>query len=174
MQKTGIPTEIQQLVVRGKVLTDNASLKDHGLPGGETIEMTAKLLGGMKHKSLSPKPMDTEKEKRKESEPCIDVGSLGDENAETNPDEEPTDTTKWMDDVSELERSMSGMQWNMTEVERKLDRVISSLVKITEGNEARDKKFDDLLASFSVGLAERVERFAPNHPHTDLDSLLRW
>ena len=83
------------------------------------------------------------------------MGSLGDENAETNPDEEPTDTTKWMDDVSELERSMSGMQWNMTEVERKLDRVISSLVKITEGNEARDKKLDDLLASFSVGLAER-------------------
>ena len=62
------------------------------------------------------------RKKRKESEPCIDVGSLGDENAETNPDEEPTDTTKWMDDVSKLERSMSGMQWNMTEVERKLDR----------------------------------------------------
>ena len=27
--------------------------------------MTAKLLGGMKHKSLSPKPMDTEREKKK-------------------------------------------------------------------------------------------------------------
>ena len=46
-------------------------------------------------------------------------------------------------------------------------------MKTTEGNEARDKKFDDLLASFSVGLAERVERFAPNHTPTDLDSLLR-
>ena len=61
--KTGIPTRMQQLVARGKVLTDNASLKDYGLSGGGTIEMTAKLLGGMKHKSLSPKPMDTERDK---------------------------------------------------------------------------------------------------------------
>ena len=36
-----------------------------------------------------------------------------------------------------------------------LDRVTSSLVKLTEGNLARDRKLDDLLASFSVGLAER-------------------
>ena len=34
-----------------------------GLSKGQTIEMTAKLLGGMKHKSLSPKPMDTERKK---------------------------------------------------------------------------------------------------------------
>ena len=67
-------------------------MKEHGISEGETIEMTAKLQGGMKHKSLSPKPMDTEREKkRKESEPCIDVGSLEDENPEMNPEEEPTD-----------------------------------------------------------------------------------
>ena len=37
--------------------------------------MTAKLLRGTKHKSLSPKPMDTEiDKKRKESEPYIGVG----------------------------------------------------------------------------------------------------
>ena len=95
--KTGIPAEHQRLVVRGKVLTDNALLKDYGLSEEETIEMTAKLLGGMKHKSLSPKPMDTEREKRrKESEPCIDVGSLEDENPGMNNDEEPTDAKKWM------------------------------------------------------------------------------
>ena len=62
--KTGIPTDNQQLVVRGKVLTDNTSLKEYGLSGGETIEMTAKLLGGMKHKSLSLKPLDTERDKK--------------------------------------------------------------------------------------------------------------
>ena len=92
--KTGIPIDNQQLVVGGKVLTDNASMKEYGLSEGRTIEMTAKLLGGMKHKSLSPKPMDTEREKRKESEPCIDVGDLEDENPEINPDEEPTDAKK--------------------------------------------------------------------------------
>ena len=62
--KTGIPIDNQQLMVRGKVFTDNTSMKEYGLSGGETIEMTAKLLGGMKHKSLSPKPMDTEREKK--------------------------------------------------------------------------------------------------------------
>ena len=62
--KTGIPADNYQLVVRGKVLMDNRPLKDYGLSGGETIEMTTKLLEGMKHKSLSPKRMDTEREKK--------------------------------------------------------------------------------------------------------------
>ena len=89
--KTGIPTDHQLLVVRGRVLTDSALMKDHGISEGETIEMTAKLLGGLKHKSLSPKPMYTEREKkRKESEPCIDVGDLEDENPEINQEEEHT------------------------------------------------------------------------------------
>ena len=61
--KTGIPIDNQQLVVGGRVLTDNASLKEYGLSEGRTVEITAKLLGGMKHKRLSPKPMDTEREK---------------------------------------------------------------------------------------------------------------
>ena len=64
--KTGIPTDDQQLVAREKVLTDNIPLKEYGISEGETIEMTAKLLGGTKHKSLSPKPMDTERDKKKE------------------------------------------------------------------------------------------------------------
>ena len=50
--KTGIQTDDQQLVVRGKVLMDSTPLNDYGLSGGETIDMTAKLLGGTKHKSL--------------------------------------------------------------------------------------------------------------------------
>ena len=108
---------------------DNMPLKEYGLSGEETIDMTSKLLGGMKHKSLSPKPMDTEREKkkRKESEPCIDVGGLEDENPQANPDEDTADTKKWMtdtirelkersDEVSDLERSVSSMQWDMGEV----------------------------------------------------------
>ena len=62
--KTGVPTENQKLVTRGKVLVDNEPMNEYGLSGGETIGMTAKLLGGMKKKSLSPKPMDTEREKK--------------------------------------------------------------------------------------------------------------
>ena len=62
--KTGIPTDNHQLVARGRVLMDNIPLKEYGSTGGETIKMTAKLLGGMKHKSLSPKPIDTEREEK--------------------------------------------------------------------------------------------------------------
>ena len=167
--KTGIPTDHLQLVVRGKILTDNVSMKAHGKSEGETIEMTAKLLGGMKHKSLSPKPMDTERGKRKESEPCIDVSGLEDENPEIKTDDESTEAKKWMretmkdlrqrtDDVSELERSVPTMQWDMEEVKNTLKTVTSSLEKITEGNATRDRKLDDLLTSLCTGVAEREKK----------------
>ena len=112
----------------------------------------AKLLGRMKKKSLCPKPMDTERDKkRKESEPCIEVGdSLEDENAQTHLDLDPSDNARWMedamkklkertDDVSELETNMSGVQWNITEVGWKLDAVSDSFTQINEGNVARVK-----------------------------------
>ena len=114
--KTGIPTESQQLTLGGKVLMDKVQMKEYNISGGETIEMTAKLLGGMKKKSLSPKPMDTERDKkRKESEPCIEEGdSLEEENAQTHLDIDLSESARWIfdamkrlkartDDVSELE-----------------------------------------------------------------------
>ena len=39
-----------------------------------------------------------------------------------------------------------------------LDIVTSSLAKLTEGNETRDKKLDDLIASLSKGLAEKDKK----------------
>ena len=62
------------------------------------------------------------------------------------------------DEVSDLERSMSTMQWNMGEVKDTLNKVTSSLAKITEGNETRDKKIDDLITSLSAGLAQREKK----------------
>ena len=168
--KTGIPTDHQQLTSEGRVLTDNASMREIGLSEGRTIEITAKLLGGMKNKSLSPKPMDTEREKkRKESEPCIDVIGLEDENPVTNPDDEFSEARRWMretmkdlrqrtDDVSELERSVSTMQWDMTEVKNTLKTVTSSLDKMTEVQATRDKKLDDLLASLSTSFVEKEKK----------------
>ena len=168
--KTGIPTESQQLTFGGKALMDKVLMKEYNISGRETIEMTAKLPGGMKKKSFSPKPMDTKREKRKDSEPCIDVGdSIEEGNAETHPDIDPPDNTQWMedtmkklkertDDVSELARNMSRVQWNMTEVERKLDKVTNSLTLINKGNEARDKNLDEVLACFSVGLEKQEKR----------------
>ena len=112
--RTGISADNCQLEARGRVLMDNMPLKEYGLSGGETIEMTAKRLGGVKHKSLSPKPMDTEREKqRKESEPCVDVGGLDDESPQVNPDEEPADTKKvdgWYN--KRLERKIRWSVWS--------------------------------------------------------------
>ena len=74
--KTRIPKDHQHLVRKGKVLMDNTTLKDYGLTGGETVEMTALLLGGMKHKSPSPTPMDADIEK-KEKNPNQKLRSAG-------------------------------------------------------------------------------------------------
>ena len=150
---------------------DKVLMKEYNISGGETIEMTAKLLGGMKKKSLSPKPMDTERDKkRKESEPCIEVGdSLEEENAQTHLDINPTDSARWIedamkklkertDDVSELENNMSGVQWKMTEVEKKLETVSNSLIKLTEGKTEQDKKLDALLDCFKEGMEKKEKK----------------
>ena len=167
--KTGIPTDDQQLVARGKVLTDNTPLKEYGISGGETIEMTAKLMGGTKHKSLSPRPMDTERQKRKESEPYIDVGGFEGEKPQTDPDEEIAATKKWMseamkdlqnrsDDMSDLEQSMTKVKFDMNEVKENLTKVAESLTKISEDNDARDRKFDEFFKNLNTGLNERDKR----------------
>ena len=125
----------------------------------------------MKKKSLSPKPMDTERDKkRKESEPCIEVGdSLEDENAQTHLDIDPSDNARWIedtmkrlkdrtDDVSELETNMSGVKWQMTEVEKRLETVSDSLIKLTEGKAEQDKKLDALLCCFKEGMEVREKQ----------------
>ena len=169
--KTGIPTESQQLTFGGKVLTDKMLIKEYNISGGENIEMTAKLLGGMKKKSLSPRPMDTERDKkRKESEPCIEVGhSLEEENAQTHLDIDASDNARWIedamkrlkdrtDDVSELETNMSGVQWQMTEVEKRLETVSDSLIKLSEGKAEQDQKLDALLCCFKEGMEVREKK----------------
>ena len=44
------------------------------------------------------------------------------------------------DDVSDLERSVSTMQWDMTEVKNTLKTFAGSLDRITEAQTTRDKK----------------------------------
>ena len=95
--------------------------------------MTAILQGGMKHKSLQPQTNGYGiTKKRKESEPRMDVGDMTDDNPEINPEEEPEDAKKWMketmkdlkqrsDEMSDLERSMSIMQWEVGGVRENLE-----------------------------------------------------
>ena len=56
----------------------------------------------------------------------------------------PRSLTSWnredrTENVSELEANMSGVQWKMTEVERKLETVSNSFLQLTEGNVEREK-----------------------------------
>ena len=67
--KTKILKDHQNLASRGKVLMDKKTLKDYNMTGGETIEMTTFLLGGTKHKSLSPTPTEAERDKKSEKNP---------------------------------------------------------------------------------------------------------
>ena len=53
---------------------------------------------------------------------------------------------------------MSSMQWDMGEVKGNLTKVTDSLVKMTEGNEARDRKLDEFIKKLSTGLAEREKK----------------
>ena len=63
-EKTNTPKEYQHFVSTGKVLADKKTLIEYYIYEGETIEITALLLGGTKNKSLSPTPMRTEREKK--------------------------------------------------------------------------------------------------------------
>ena len=106
--KTGIPRDHQHLVSKGKVLKDNRTLKEYGISVGEVIDVTGKLWGGMKHKSLSPTPMDTERYKRKESEPKIDTSGLENANSQTESDEEMVTTKKKDDGGNETAEGKNG------------------------------------------------------------------
>ena len=53
---------------------------------------------------------------------------------------------------------MSGVQWKMTEVEKKLETVSKSLIKLTEGRTEQDKKLDALLDCFKEGMEMREKK----------------
>ena len=165
--KTGIPKDQQHLASGGKVLTDKRTLKDYCISGGETIEMSALSLGGMKNKSLSPAPMRTDREKkRKESEPYIDVRGLEEEKPEPTVEGEAVKDKVWIknmmkelkertDDVSDSERSMTTVQLEMKEVKVNMNKVAEAISKMSDDNHTRDRKFEELIKRINEGLYER-------------------
>ena len=66
------------------------------------------------------------------------------------------------EEVSDLERSVSTMQWDMTEVKNTLKTFTSSLDKMTEAQTTRDKKLDDLLASLTTSFVEQEKKTEEN------------
>ena len=140
--------DYQHFVARGSVLMDNMPLKDYGLSGGETIEMTSRLLGGMKHKGLSPKTDGHRKEKKGRN---LNRASTWKVSKMKNPQGESwrrTWLTHKMDDRytegTETKNRWSIWFWGTScpvcngtweRLRGALTRVNESLVKMTESNE---------------------------------------
>ena len=110
-----------------------------------------------KNKSLSSTPMEAERDKkRKESEPYIDVSGLEEEKLESAAsDEETTTTNKWMksmmkdikdrtDDISEFEKKLTEMKFEMEGVKVNMNKMSEAFTKIVDGSQSRDKKFEEL------------------------------
>ena len=138
---------------------------------GETIEMTALLLGGTKNKSLCPTPMNVEREiKRKASEPYIDVSGLEDTKFESAASEEDAGTMKqWMkntmkeirdrtDDISEFEKPMTGMKFEMAEVKVNMNKMSDAISKIVDESQIRDQKFEELFNRINEDIRTRDTR----------------
>ena len=169
--KMRIPRNHQHLTSKGKVLMGKKMMKDYNITGSETIEMTALLLGGTKHKSLSPTPVDAERDKKRfEYEPYIDLTGLEDEKPESAASEEETSTTKkWMksmmkdirdrtDDISEFEKTMTEMKFEMEEVRINMKKMSEAFTKIVDESQSRVKKFEELFLRINDDIRARDKR----------------
>ena len=133
--------------------------------------MTGLLLGGTKNKSLIPTPMNVErKTKRKASEPYNDVSGLEDEKFESAASEEETVTTKqWMksmmkeikdrtDDISEFEKTMTGMKFEMKEVKVNMNKMSDAFSKIVGESQKTDQKFEELFIRIHEDIRARDQK----------------
>ena len=137
---------------------------------GETIELTALPLGGTKNKCPSPTLMSVEREtKRKAFEPYIHISGLQEEKFESAASEEETLTTKqWMksmmkeknrtDDISEFEKTMTGMKFEMTEVKIKMNKMPDALSKTVDESQKRDQRFEELVESINEDIRVREQK----------------
>ena len=154
-----------------KGLDGQKTLKDYNINGGETIEMTALLLGGTKNKSLSPTSMNVGREtKRKDSEPYIDVSGLEEKKFESAASEEETVIKKqWMksmmkemkdctDDISEFEKTMTGMIFEMTEVKVSMNKMSDAFSNIVDESQRRDQRFEELWIRINEDIRTREQR----------------
>ena len=169
--KTKIPKDHQHLASRGKVLMDKKTLKGYYINGGETVEMTALLLGGIKKQKFQPNANERRREtKGKASEPYVDVSGLLDEKFESAASEEETVTTKqWMksmmkeikdrtDDISDFERTMTGMKFEMAEVKVNLDKMADAFPKIVDESQRRHQKIEELFKRINEDIRARDQK----------------
>ena len=175
-EKTKIPKEHQHLVSRGRVLMDKSAegLQHKWRRDYRHDSFTTRR---NKNKSLSPTPMNIErKTKRKASEPYNDVSGLEDEKFESAASEEETVTTKqWTKsmmneikdrtvDISEVEKTMTGMTFEMEEVKVNMNKMADAFSKIVDESQRRDHKFGEIIKLINEDIrAQDQKKRSKNH-----------
>ena len=108
---------------------------------------------------------DREK-KGKECERYVDVSGLEEEKLEAVRDEATAQDKDWLqkmledlkertNDVSDFERSMTTVQFEMKDVKENMNEVTKAISKMSDENRARDRKFEKLINKICEGLYER-------------------
>ena len=60
------------------------------------------------------------------------------------------------DDMSEFERTMTNVQLEMKDVKEHMSKVNEAPSKISDDNNTRDRRFEELIQSINNGLKDRV------------------
>ena len=60
--------------------------------------------------------------------------------------------------MSELEQSITKVQFDMNDVKENLNKVAEALTKISDDINARDRRFDDFIRKLNIGLHERDKK----------------
>ena len=59
------------------------------------------------------------------------------------------------DDMSEFERTMTNLKLDMKDVKEHMNKVTEALSKISDDNNTRDRRFEELIQSINNGLQDR-------------------
>ena len=62
------------------------------------------------------------------------------------------------DDVSEVEQSLTKVKLDMESMNDNLSKVAEASTKMTDDNNTRDRKFEELIKGFSTGLQEQDKK----------------
>ena len=62
------------------------------------------------------------------------------------------------DDVSGVEQSLTEVKLDMENMNDNLSKVAEAIAKMTDDNNTRDRKFEELIKGFSTGLQERDKK----------------
>ena len=174
-----IPKEQKHFASRGNVLEDQVKIKDYNMKEGETIELTAALLGCTKRDESRPPPKSEEREaKSKASEPLIEISGIEDDKSASMIHEERMErvmrkveetmksVSYRMNDISTLEHTEASVSFQITDMtstmnrfDSKPERMSEAFTQMTAENQARDRKIAEAFSQMNAENRVRDQKF---------------